>query len=222
MDDQQQHQQQDRLAVERDEDRQPIRAGYPGRLSGDSDPDGLEEVRGDELATRRRVLKGIIRVSYGAFALAFAIPALAIKTLSIEEKVVAAGDALVYATGDLLGQPVNIADIAAGEGVQAFPNGKTDNPNNLVELVRLGDDAVIESFAAYSAICTHLGCTVNAQLQDGGLIYCPCHGSVFDPANGAEVLEGPAGRPLPSLPIRLEADGTIAVAGDFDGPVGPA
>lgn len=196
-------------------------AAYAAGPAGPAGPN--DDTWGDgELATRRRVLKGMIRIAYGAFALAFAIPALAIKTLSLEEKVVAAGDALVYATGDRMGQPVTLADIGSGEGVHAFPNGKTDNPNNLVELVRLDDADAIESFAAYSAICTHLGCTVNAQLQDGGQIYCPCHGSVFDPANGAAVLEGPAGRPLPSLPIRLEADGTIAVAGDFDGPVGPA
>ena len=175
----------------------------------------------DELATRRRVLKGMIRIAYGAFALAFAIPALAIKTLSLEEKVVAAGDALVYATGDRTGQPVNIADVSPGDGVQVFPNGKSDNPNNLVELVRLSDADAVESFAAYSAICTHLGCTVNAKLEGDGHIMCPCHGSVFDPANGAAVLSGPAGRPLPALPIRLETDGTLAVAGDFDGPVGP-
>ena len=189
---------------------------------GDSLPEGLDDVRDDgELATRRRVLKGMIRIAYGAFALAFAIPALAIKTLSLEEKVVAAGDALVYATGDRTGQPVNIADISPGDGVQVFPNGKADNPNNLVELVRLSDADAVESFAAYSAICTHLGCTVNAQLEGDGHIMCPCHGSAFDPANGAAVLSGPAGRPLPALPIRLETDGTLAVAGDFDGPVGP-
>jgi len=183
--------------------------------------EGLDDVRDGELATRRRVLKGIIRVSYGAFALAFALPALAIKTLSLEEKVVAAGDALVYATGDRTGQPVNIADIGSGDGIQVFPNGKADNPNNLVELVRLSDADAIESFVAYSAICTHLGCTVNARLEGDGHIMCPCHGSVFDPANGAAVVNGPAGRPLPALPIRLETDGTLAVAGDFDGPVGP-
>jgi rieske iron-sulfur protein len=190
----------------------PIDQPNPGTWTGDD---------GSDLETRRRVLKGMIRIAYGAFALAFALPALAIRTLSLEEKVVAAGDALVYATGDRTGQPVNIADVSPGDGVQVFPNGKTDNPNNLVELVRLSDADAVESFAAYSAICTHLGCTVNAALEGDGNIMCPCHGSVFDPANGAAVLSGPAGRPLPALPIRLETDGTLAVAGDFDGPVGP-
>ncbi len=182
--------------------------------------DALAEVQEGELATRRRVLKGLIRIGYGAFALAFAIPALAIKTLSLEEKTVAAGDSLVYATGERTGQPVNITELSPGEGIQVFPNGKTDNPNNLVELVRLGESDALESFVAYSAICTHLGCTVNAQLEDDGNIACPCHGSRFNPAAGAAVINGPANRALPALPIRLETDGTLAVTGDFDGPVG--
>jgi Rieske Fe-S protein len=62
---------------------------------------------------------------------------------------------------------------------------------------------------------------VLAQLNKEGNIVCPCHGSVFDPANGAAVLNGPAGRPLPGLPITVEADGGVAAAGSFDGPVGP-
>jgi len=182
--------------------------------------DAIADIRDGELATRRRVLKGLIRIGYGAFALAFAIPALAIKTLSLEELTVAAGDALVYATGDRSGQPVTIAELSAGSGVQVFPNGKADNPNNLVQLIRLADGDAPESFVAYSAICTHLGCTVNATLEDDGTIACPCHGSRFDPAAGAAVLNGPANRALPALPIRVEDDGTIAVDGDFDAPVG--
>ena len=55
-------------------------------------------------------------------------------------------------------------------------------------------------FVAYSAVCTHAGCEVgytNKQLA------CPCHGSVFDPANGGEVVSPPADRPLPEIPVRV-------------------
>ena len=62
---------------------------------------------------------------------------------------------------------------------------------------------------------------MNAKLEGDGNIMGPCHGSMFDPAEGATVVRGPANRPLHALPIRLETDGTVAVAGDFDGPVGP-
>ena len=33
---------------------------------------------------------------------------------------------------------------------------------------------------------------------------------------------GPAGRPLPQLPLRIAADGTLEAAGPMSGPVGPA
>ncbi|GHC79669.1 Rieske (2Fe-2S) protein [Streptomyces flavofungini] len=49
-------------------------------------------------------------------------------------------------------------------------------------------------FKAFSAVCTHSGCTVRD--VDGGTVNCPCHGSRFRVADGA-VAGGPAPRPLP-------------------------
>jgi Rieske Fe-S protein len=46
---------------------------------------------------------------------------------------------------------------------------------------------------AFSAVCTHQGCTVGTVAD--GRIDCPCHGSSFDAATGA-VRNGPATRPL--------------------------
>ncbi len=60
-------------------------------------------------------------------------------------------------------------------------------------------------FAAYSAICTHRQCVVG--YSDGNLS-CPCHGSVFDPANGGAVVNGPATQPLPEIPVELR-DGEV-------------
>ena len=60
-------------------------------------------------------------------------------------------------------------------------------------------------FAAYSAICTHRQCIVG--YSDGSLA-CPCHGSVFDPANGGAVLNGPATQPLPEIPVEVR-DGEV-------------
>jgi Rieske Fe-S protein len=55
-------------------------------------------------------------------------------------------------------------------------------------------------FVAYSAVCTHQACAV--AYKDGKLA-CPCHGSVFDPEDGAAVLNGPADRPLPGVELEV-------------------
>ncbi|MDF2806904.1 MAG: hypothetical protein K0S43_1850 [Cellulosimicrobium sp.] len=56
------------------------------------------------------------------------------------------------------------------------------------------------TFAAFSAICTHQGCTVAP--GDGELL-CPCHASRYDLATGA-VLGGPAPSPLPEVPVTVD------------------
>src|SRR5215216_7325576 len=175
----------------------------------------------ERLATRRRILRWAIRVGTGAFSLALLLPALALRTLTREVQDVTAGDLLVYATGDQTGLPVAVAAIEPGMALQAFPEGKSDNERNLIELVRLTAD-LPAGLVAYSAICTHLGCTVLPTLSQQGYIVCPCHASMFNPAADAEVVSGPANRPLPSLPIEVSPDGVVLAAGGFEGPVGPA
>ncbi|MFD9790163.1 Rieske (2Fe-2S) protein [Streptomyces sp. NPDC059070] len=64
------------------------------------------------------------------------------------------------------------------------------------------------TFKAFSAVCTHQGCTVKDVA--GGTINCPCHGSKYDPATGG-VKAGPAPRPLPAKKIAVEG-GTIRLA----------
>lgn len=60
------------------------------------------------------------------------------------------------------------------------------------------------SFVAFDAVCTHAGCTVEWDAPDK-VLYCPCHGAAFDPANKAAVLGGPTNQPLASLPIVVDA-----------------
>jgi nitrite reductase/ring-hydroxylating ferredoxin subunit len=85
------------------------------------------------------------------------------------------------------------SEVAPGSALKFEDSG---NPAFLVHLDN-GD------FVAYSAICTHQGCTV--AYKDGNLA-CPCHGSVFDPANGASVVAGPAPRPLPEIPVKVRGN----------------
>jgi Rieske Fe-S protein len=56
-------------------------------------------------------------------------------------------------------------------------------------------------FQAFSAICTHRGCTINEVA--GGTINCPCHGSKFSSTDGS-VINGPAERPLPRRGITVD------------------
>ncbi|MFI1766518.1 Rieske (2Fe-2S) protein [Streptomyces sp. NPDC020800] len=58
-------------------------------------------------------------------------------------------------------------------------------------------------FKAFSAICTHMGCTVN-RVADG-TIDCPCHGSKYRITDGS-VVHGPAPRPLPPKTIKVEGN----------------
>ncbi|WP_369257292.1 Rieske (2Fe-2S) protein [Streptomyces sp. R35] len=58
-------------------------------------------------------------------------------------------------------------------------------------------------FKAFSAICTHRGCTVAS--VSGGTINCPCHGSKYSIENAA-VEAGPAPRPLPAAKITVEGN----------------
>lgn len=53
---------------------------------------------------------------------------------------------------------------------------------------------------ALSAVCTHLGCVV--KYAGGGVVACPCHAGSFDLTGN--VTGGPAPRPLPSYPVRIE------------------
>lgn len=176
--------------------------------------------QGERLSTRRRVLSWVIGLGTAAFGVALLLPALALRALTREVEVVAAGDTLVYAAGDQAGMPIVAEAITPGTAVQAFPDGKSDNDQNLIELIRLGD-AATGSLVAYSAICTHLGCSVLPNLTAEGYILCPCHASLFDPAGDAAVIRAPASRPLPALPLQISGDGVVVAAGGFDGPVGP-
>jgi ubiquinol-cytochrome c reductase iron-sulfur subunit len=86
-----------------------------------------------------------------------------------------------------------------------------------------------QGILAFSQICTHAGCAVtlfrypvDEQTSKGPALVCPCHYSTFDPADNGKVLFGPAGRPLPRLPLEVDAEGNLRAAGNFNAPPGPS
>lgn len=87
---------------------------------------------------------------------------------------------------------VALADVPVGGAtVTSGPDGKPV----VVSQPRQGQ------VAAFSGVCTHMGCTVRA---DGSQLRCPCHGSVFESSSG-DVVNGPADRPLGTVPVHVEA-----------------
>jgi len=89
---------------------------------------------------------------------------------------------------------------------EEYPPGFTFVPSHRLFVVR-EDDA----FHVISAICTHLGCTVQWR---GSEFDCPCHGSRFTP-NGI-VISGPAPRPLSWFDTRQSPDGFLEVDSAID------
>ncbi|AQZ70151.1 ring-hydroxylating dioxygenase [[Actinomadura] parvosata subsp. kistnae] len=61
-------------------------------------------------------------------------------------------------------------------------------------------------FKAFSASCTHKGCTVSTPKDN--VIRCACHGSEFA-ADSGQATKGPASAPLASFQVKVEGDGIV-------------
>lgn len=66
------------------------------------------------------------------------------------------------------------------------------------------------SLTALSLLCTHVCCQCSYDTSTK-MIYCPCHGSVFD--SGGNVLRGPANAPLPTIQFSQDSAGNITPTG---------
>ena len=86
-------------------------------------------------------------------------------------------------------------------------------------LVGATKDRAADGVVAYSAICPHAGCEVNGWVAEQQILECSCHYSHYNPREGAAVMDGPASRALPALPLKL-VDGKLAVAKPFTSRVG--
>jgi len=196
-------------------------------------------VEGKVGVTRRKLLFSSL-AAVGAALGAAAVMPIASLGPRVGEKVYetpwSAGKKVVDETGEA----ITLDTLSPGEFITAFPAGasKEDIGSALV-LVRL-EAGELElpadragsapgGYVAYSKICTHAGCAVSLfryptfdETQPGPALVCPCHYSTFNPADGGKVLFGPAGRPLPQLPLRAGADGGLEAAGGFYEPIGPS
>jgi len=80
---------------------------------------------------------------------------------------------------------------------------------NSAKLFRFGSTPAIlvntaeGQLRAFSAVCTHLTCTVNYE-ADTGTLFCPCHNGRFDLAGN--VVSGPPPRPLESFAVEVSGN----------------
>jgi ubiquinol-cytochrome c reductase iron-sulfur subunit len=134
---------------------------------------------------------------------------------------------------DSEGEPVTRDALASGGFLVAFPEGAEHAEGADSQIVLLhfvnGEFTPLpgretwspEDFVAYSRVCTHAGCSVAQYADVDQLLLCPCHQSTFDVLNGAAPTSGPAGRPLPQLPLAIDDEGVLYAQSDFTEPVGP-
>jgi len=130
--------------------------------------------------------RGFVQITVGWLAATFAVTASAIASVRFLVPNVLYEPSLLFKAG----KPDDFPETSV-----------TFMEDERVFLVRQGN-----TFRCLSAICTHLGCTVNRAEQG---YHCPCHGSLFD--DQGKVESGPAPHPLPWFLVTLSKDNRLLV-----------
>ncbi len=190
--------------------------------------------------TRRRLIGAAAGATGVTLAASIAIPVIALGP-RIDDKLKRtpwrAGVRLV----DEQGTPLQASAIGARGFVTAFPQGADLEDLGAPVIVVRVDPALLRlpadrhgwapaGLLAYSKICTHAACAISlfrtpldpSTGPGGPALVCPCHYSTFDVLDGGSVEFGPAGRPLPQLPLAIDGGGGLRAAGPLSGPIGPA
>jgi ubiquinol-cytochrome c reductase iron-sulfur subunit len=190
--------------------------------------------------TRKRLLIAAGAATGGTLGLAALTPLVSVgpiwDTSPLDRTPWRAGVRLV----DERGNPISAADVEEQTFYTAFPEGADPedigsplvvirvDPSKL-QLPAARANWAPDGILAYSKICTHAGCAIALYrkptfpvLEPSDALVCPCHYSTFDPFTGGTVIYGPAGRPLPQLPLSTDAGGHLRAAGNFSARVGPS
>jgi len=103
-----------------------------------------------------------------------------------------------------------------------------DNEPNLIMKLGVPLDYGVgpdTDIVAFSDICQHLGCNPGfvptgqspvsnpSYVAAKPVMYCPCHGSIYDLTNDAKVIGGPAPYPVPRVILSVDGDGNIHATG---------
>ena len=191
--------------------------------------------RGGGVVKRRKMLAGLLGGGLGVFSIVALFPLIrSLGPLPKGTLFHTDWNKGSYAV-DQTGRRVNVGDLAVGSIITVFPEG-TENTDrgqavDQTVLIRVSNENYTtqkgretwgpKGYIAYSKLCTHLGCPVGLYEQELQLLVCPCHQSMFNVTNGAVTEFGPAPRPLPQLPLYIDAEGNIRAQDGYDQPVGP-
>jgi ubiquinol-cytochrome c reductase iron-sulfur subunit len=205
------------------------------------DPQAREEVRARLVPdlSRRKLLTASAAAAGTALTAAIVAPLTALGP-AVGDSIVDTPWKLGRRLVDEAGKPLTVDDVAPGSFVTAFPEGADkrelgspvvlvrDDPARL-RLPPERKDWAPQGVLAFSKICTHAGCAIALYRKPtyeptsaAPALACPCHYSVFATRQGGAVEAGPAGRPLPQLPLRIGPNNELQAAGGFSGPIGPA
>jgi len=184
------------------------------------------------MRTRRDVLAGLPVASLGAATALLATCQVRQGSAQAASERPREGD--VFVAIDLATTtPIEPKHIVTGAPILAWPmdpagnvvrNGSRLNKVLLLRLDPRGLTAetrarAADGILAYTAICPHTGCDVTGWIADQAILECPCHMSLYNPRDAGAVLGGPAPRPLPALPLKIQ-DGKVTVAKPFTSRVG--
>jgi ubiquinol-cytochrome c reductase iron-sulfur subunit len=200
----------------------------------------LQEGVEDSGIARRPLIKVTLGGALGLFGLPFL---LSLRDLGPMPGNTLDGRTSAWKTGarlvtDRIYAPIKADDVTIGsvyhvmpEGIEESEHELEDRAKSAVLLMRLDPEDIksakerdwgYQGIVAYSKICTHVGCPVGLYEQQTHHLLCPCHQSTFDVTEDCKVIFGPAGRPLPQLPISVDADGYLVARSPFREAVGPS
>jgi ubiquinol-cytochrome c reductase iron-sulfur subunit len=139
------------------------------------------------------------------------------------------------------GTPLHADQIQIGSFYTALPAGAyweqlgapllvVRLPAHYIDLPKSRKGWAPRGILAFSKICPHAACAISlyryptfAPTSNAQPAFtCPCHYSTFLPGEGGTLLFGPAGRPLPQLPVTIDTAGYLRAGGGFDEDVGPS
>jgi cytochrome b6-f complex iron-sulfur subunit len=140
---------------------------------------------GDRGVTRRRMLDALLSGGVVAFLGAIFYP-VARYLMPPQVREAAANDVVAAKVADVKPNAGKVFRFGAAPGI----------------LVRLASG----EWRAFSAVCTHLGCTVQFR-DDLERIWCPCHNGQFDVAG--KNVAGPPPAPLEAYDVAVKGEDVV-------------